>query len=117
MKIHEGLEKKEVRDYLSTSLMQINNELRNLPKTHIVKKENEFWSDFRIRQLESEIIKNTEEITVLNHQSAILFIIQNLGWKELDVSDYINMDMEYATYPSFIGTKEEYEYFIQKCDE
>lgn len=94
--IHNGLDKKEIRDYLSKTLH---------------KEFMEGYSD-SVEYFEKQI-KELE--AMLEHAKIVRAIIQLIelnGWSEFDVSGLIKWNKE--TYFSFVGTEKEYEKLVKK---
>lgn len=113
-KIHQGLEKSELRDFFSISL------LRNLEKSinnkrEKVFKDNEFVKnglDFQITYAKNEIKYQKKEIELLNEKKSLLLLMENMGWSDFDVSDETKRDFDSEYWLNFVGTKKEYENFL-----
>lgn len=94
--IHNGLDKKEIRDFLS----------------QWSRREGFKGTSSEIEYLEKELEKIKERlIHCINHR-AVLTLIESNGWKEFDLSDDIPYNKD--TYFGFVGTKEEFDLFMKK---
>jgi hypothetical protein len=109
--IHNGLQDKEIRDFLSKALAKSYKEEYNFEKKEIV---GENTQERTISRLENDIEYSKHQIKVNKDRLAILRIMEQKNWKELDVSDYIGKvdDM----YLSFIGTVEEGDIIYEKLE-
>lgn len=115
-KIHLGFEKSDLRDFFAISL------LRNLEKEIFNKREEVFKDgefvknglDVRIDFAKNEIKFLTKEIEICNEKKSLLLLLENLNWSYFDVSDETERDFDSPYWLSFIGTEEEFEFFIEK---
>lgn len=99
--IHNGLEKSEVRDFLSEGLRTI---LR-------LEAENKKEVIVHIREAQANINYWKVKLQLLHNKAAILSLIEQSNWEEYDVSNETVADGN-NFYRNFIGTKEEYANFI-----
>lgn len=123
--MHNNLPDKEIRDYFSTSLMDIYNKELELNKTYNknkqdiykigVKKEKLGYIRKEITLNELDMVFYTERNKLLTNRLAISILIQQKGWDEFDVSDDIICTGE--NYMSFIGTKEELHEILEQIAE
>ena len=109
--IHEGLEKSKIRDFLSTQLETSQLAIIALkPQTvpYI-----DLNSVIQNDKLQIEYLKKR----ILYHEQilAVLTLIETNGWKEFDVSDYVDKDFS-TGWLSFIGTEEEHKALINKIE-
>lgn len=105
--IHNGLERKEIRDFLSKSMSEMfEKECSNK------KPENPYDGfnplEWAIRDAEGEVIRYKRVIDLLHQKIALRSFVTERGWEEYDVSDYTVNDSGFRLHLSFIGTKEEY---------
>lgn len=112
MNIHDNLEKQEIRDFLSTSILDINNKIVDIQKFNNFNSKGLSGVDCTIERLQSSISMQTELVNEYKRLRYTLSIIHDLGWNEFDVSDLIQREPN--GYPSFIGTKNEYDLFVNK---
>ena len=110
--IHNGLEHKQVRDFLSNQQVQFWYEKSQLKKKTVPNGLKGF--EYEIAELENELFFKNELLNICRGLDAINKLIYVRGWEEFDVSDYVEHDSPYTYYNHFIGTKEEYETFISK---
>lgn len=109
--IHNGLEKSEIRDFLSEGLLTILRlELDN--KKEVVLSNGKYDLDYHIREAQANLNYWKTNLQLLHNKAAILSLIEQSNWEEHDVSDETLLDGN-DFYMSFIGTKEEYETFIK----
>lgn len=114
-KIHEGLENKEIRDFLSLSLVKLfDRECNNKKEIIPYDKENPF--ETLIKNDEEQVKLLLKNIDINKEKLAIIKLIKNNGWEEFDISDYTQNDTGYRLWMSFIGTKEEYEKFMEQIE-
>jgi hypothetical protein len=108
---HIGLEKKEIRDYLSKSLAETYKKEYSFEKKNFT---GESPERNQIKRLEHDIEYSLHAIEVNKERIAILQIMSSEGWKEHDISDYIVQ--EKGLWLSFIGTEEEYQVIFKKLE-
>lgn len=94
--IHNGLDKKEIRDFLS----------------QWKRREGLIGRASEIGFIESEIKELQERLIHCKNHLGITSLIESNGWKEFDVSDDVPYDKD--TYFSFLGTEEEFKKFCDK---
>jgi len=104
--IHEGLPQKEVRDFLSLSMVKefnedMKNEKKNVPNTYV-------GFDWAIRNCEADIEHQTKLLESLRTKQAIMKIVEINGWFEFDVSEDVYNDTDHKLGMNFIGTEEEH---------
>ena len=100
--MHNGLDDKEIRDFLSKALAKTYKEEYSFEKKEII---GSSPHERTISRLENDIEYSQHQIKVNQDRLAILRIMEQKNWKDHDFSDYIGKvdDM----YLSFIGTVEE----------
>jgi len=110
--IHNGLEKKEIRDFLSLQLVKAHEELcmNNENRKPSLYREDAF--EQAIVMTERELERLTKHLEVLKTQKSIATLIKNQGWEEFDVSDETTKDLPYRLKMNFIGTEKEHEYLL-----
>ena len=112
--LHSGLALKEIRDYLSLSILGAMNEQASIKKTEVNFKDFENPTDATISELLSEIDFNKKLVSTLKKISAIETIISFHGWSRFDLSGIIPKSKDSYFTQCFIGTEEEYqEKFVQ----
>lgn len=116
-KIHEGLPQKEIRDFLSMSL------LKSYADESINKKDYSALAGMSnsvekaIAIAEADIKYLQKYIENLKSKEAIWKLIELNGWKDFDVSDETEKDyIGYNQWMNFIGTEEEYIALINKIN-
>lgn len=106
--VHQGLDKKEIRDFLSNELAK--NSTRDIKARRVSYNSNnpfqsaidsadsqiEYWTKIKNNSLASKVIFD---------------LINSNGWSEHDISDYTTKTNDY--YISFIGTEEEYNKLVE----
>ena len=108
--IRAGFINKELRDFLSLSLVKTYEvEFNNQKKIIPYDAKNNF--DWGIKDAEEELRIQKNRLDYLKDRQAILRIMKMFNWMEFDVSDETEKDLEYRLFMCFIGTDEEYEYF------
>ncbi len=106
--IHNGLDKKEVRDFLSTSFVNlVIDEMNNKQSPPTASKSTDAF-DWAIRSAESLIKYGTRQLEILRTRQGLLAVIKQNGWEEFDVSEETELDGETKHYKPFIGNKSEY---------
>ena len=112
--IHNGLDKKEIRDFLSIGLLKLykeENENKKETFSYIDREENVY--DWCIKDAEAQIKFLKRYIQINRNRQAIVQLIKMNGWDEWDVSDETEKDLPYSLAMNFIGTKEEYNYLLE----
>ena len=101
--IHQNLEQKEVRDFLSFQLSMTWNKIEQEEMPSPNSMDTLDWailSAKRARDLAAKQVEQAEQ------RKAIVILIDKMGWKEFDVSE---MTIKCGIFWfSFIGTEEEY---------
>jgi hypothetical protein len=113
-KIHQGLEKSELRDFFSISLLRNLEKLINNEREQVFK-DNEFIKnglDVQITYAVNEIKYQKKNIEILNEKKSLLLLMENMDWSEFDVSDETERDFDSPYWLSFIGTEEEFDFFL-----
>lgn len=98
--IHNGLDKKEIRDFLAKMRIKEGSSCNYMPLEVI-------------STLEKQIIHNQEVILNIKAYSAINELIKSCGWNTFDVSNDISK-YDPKTYFEFIGTDEEFKTLEKK---
>lgn len=110
--IHTGLEKKEIRDFLTMTLETIGQksfQKVTIPFDSQKNKEDPFeWS---IKNAEQDILFWQHTLQILKEKSSIYQIIKMMGWNEFDVSEETEKDLPY--WMCFIGTDVEHRELIK----
>ena len=101
--IHKGLDKKEVRDFLSKQMADSSLPWKE-PEGQINSSDPIEWG---IERAKIAIGFGNFQLKNLEIRKAIIILINKMGWEEFDVSEYVIL--EGNRYLHFIGTKEEHE--------
>ena len=110
--IHIGLDKKEIRDFLSLGLVRAYEQEFINKKETIPYSENSFqWA---IKDTEAQIKYLQRYLEILRIKEAIIQIIHTSGWQEFDVSEETINDMPYKMKMNFIGSEKEHQEFLMK---
>jgi len=115
--IHNCLDKKEIRDFLSLSLVKaFEDEMQN--KKEVIPYDNNPEHTFlwAIKDTEAQIKYLQRCLEILKMKEAIIQLIHASGWEEFDVSDITTKDLPYTLKMSFIGTANEYHEFIEMSE-
>lgn len=106
--IHEGLPQKEIRDFLSMSMVKAFDEESNNKKNYsaLAKLDNSIERAIAIARADIKFLE--KYINNLTHKQAILNLIELNGWQEHDVSDITEKDIDGTLWMNFIGTEEEH---------
>ncbi len=110
--IHNGLDKKEIRDFLSMSLVTLFEEECDYIKEKVHDTRGLSQVEWAIKNCENEIKYHVETLKLLKRKDAIVKLIENNGWREFDVSDHTINDTQKRLCMNFVGTEIEYEEFI-----
>lgn len=107
--IHNGLENKEIRDFLSKSIVDANN--ININKTVNCLHDNAFDNYIEAQRC---IIENANAL-IQQYEifKAVKTIANNQNWKEFDVSDFVKKT-DNTWCRTFFGTEIEYDNLIIK---
>lgn len=110
--IHNGLDKKEIRDFLSIGMIKLNKEeIENIKETFPYDREDPF--EWHIKDAKAEIKFLKKYIDINRGKQAIVQLIKMNGCEEYDVSDETEKDLPYSLAMSFIGTKEEHNHLLK----
>ena len=110
--IHNGLDKKEIRDFLSIGLLKLyEEENENKKETFPYNREDVF--EWCIKDAEAQIKFLKKYIQINRSRQAITTLIKMGAWEEWDVSDETEKDLPYSLAMNFIGTKKEYDHLIE----
>ena len=112
--IHEGLENKEIRDFLSMTFVKSFEESTKSKMKDI--DGNLKGIDLRIAVVERDLAAINNELTGLKEMKAVQIIVEKQGWQEFDVSDETFNDTGYKMWMNFIGTQKEYDKLIDKIN-
>jgi len=109
--IHKGLDRKEIRDFLSISMCKLyDEEIQNKKEVFPYDKEDPFgWG---IQDAEAEIKHLKKYIEICRSKQGVLQLIKSNGWDEFDVSDETERDLPHTLKMNFIGTKKEYDFLL-----
>jgi hypothetical protein len=109
--IHNNLERKEIRDFLSISLVKLfEEETGNKKETFAHDREDIFgWC---IKDAEAQIKYLKKYIEICRSKQAIVQLIKSNNWEEFDVSDETEKDSPHTLKMNFIGTKREYDFLL-----
>ena len=110
--IHNGLEKSEIRDFLSIGLLKLDKE-ENENKKESSNYNREVVLDWCIRDAEAQIKYLKKYIEINRGRQAIITLIKMNDWEEFDVSDETENDLKYNQWMSFIGTEEEHKELLK----
>jgi hypothetical protein len=113
--IHEGLKKKEIRDFLSQTLVKFMEEQIDNSKVVLIP-HNEDPYEWSIQDTEQKIKYHTKQLQIYKGMQAILQLVKMMGWQEFDVSDETEKDLSYTLKMNFIGTQEEYDFLLIKIN-
>lgn len=103
-KIHEGLERADLRDFFSQMLVK--NQLAHKNNRKKLADYNIGGLEWAIQDCLGEIEFHQKKLQLLKEYQAIVTLINMQGWMEFDVSDYTKSDS--SSWMSFIGTEDEY---------
>lgn len=103
--IHEGMDQKEVRNFLSLQLATAY-DAWSTPQPSMPSPSEMSTLDWAILSAKRARDLAGEQIKRLEQQKAVLILIEKMGWHEFDVSEMTTKDS--AWWFSFIGTEDEY---------
>lgn len=109
--IHKGLEKSEIRDFLSGSLRDQYEDIYNVKKYTAIDKNGIDWS---IANAEAEVKYHKKHLDILKNIRSLSVIIKMNGWRDHDVFDHVKKSDGKEYCAMFIGTDEEYNEFIKQ---
>jgi hypothetical protein len=110
-KIHNGFERKEIRDFLAQSLIDADVRLRN-NKLEIIPYSEDKALEYIIRNAELHIEFLQKNIQIYKQVLAIQQLIALNNWQENDVSNETEKDIKEG-WMSFIGTENEYNHLLE----
>ena len=113
-KIHNGLEKSELRDFLSLSIVKNWDATCKNSKERPEISNNESITEWAIKDCENELKYLSKKLELLKEKQAIITIIEMNGWQDFDVSDETEKDLKYSSWLNFIGTEDEYNELLKK---
>jgi hypothetical protein len=109
--IHKGLEKKEIRDFLSLTLVRyMEEQFKNSNLDYVPHNDDPF--EYSIQRSERDIKFHMKQIEICKGLQAASQLIKMNGWEEFDVSDETVNDSTHQLKLSFIGTKKEYDFLL-----
>jgi hypothetical protein len=107
--IHNGLDKKIIRDYISISfceLFDLQKEIkRQTPPTELIQ-QNVY--EYEVKRIEADIKELKAHLQIANKKFVLYELMKMNGWSEYDISDETQKDLSYTLYMNFIGTEEEH---------
>jgi hypothetical protein len=109
--IHNGLDKKEIRDFLSIEFVKLFKEETD-NKKDILSYDEEDPFGWCVKDAEAQIKYLKKYIEINRSKQVLVQLIKNNGWDEFDVSDETEKDLPYSLRMNFIGTKEEYNFLL-----
>lgn len=117
--IHEGLENKEVRDFLAITLSKLvkkSNEINKLLSEKVGFNDAQVLSDWAIENYKLQLKHNADMLEMWQHRKAIETIMSLQNWHQFDVynESKIIQDPLKEFWMAFIGTKDEYKAFLEK---
>jgi len=114
--IHNGLPQKEIRDFLSMTLLNVfEAECDN--KKEILPYDGRSAIEWAIRDIESQIAQLQKSLTLKKQMLAVTQLISKNDWQEFDVSDETTKDLGRTFSMGFIGTKSEYEKLLKQIEQ
>lgn len=114
-KIHEGLDKSEIRDFLSKSMVDILHQEADSSKVKRTPAFNrEDPMQWAIDQANAEIDFWKFQLEKAIAKKSVIQLIKMNGWEEHDISDYISLENGKRFCPTFIGTDEEFKKLLEK---
>jgi hypothetical protein len=111
--IHNSLDKKEIRDFLSIGLVQLFEEEKK-NKRDCIFFDNGDMLEWGIKDAEAHIEYFKKYIEISKSKQAIIRLIKMNNWQEFDVSDETQKDLSHSLALSFIGTEEEYKNLLKQ---
>ena len=115
--IHNGLDKREIRDFLSLALVkaydeEFANKREEIPYHH----NPQHCFRWAIDDAEVQIKHLQKHVEILKIKEAIIRLIHINGWEVFDMSDEITKDLPYKLKMNFIGTEAEHEELKNKIE-
>lgn len=115
--IHNCLDKKEIRDFLSLSLVKsFESEMQNKKEEIPYDNNPEHTFLWAIKDTEAQIKYLQRSLEILKMKEAIIQVIHASGWEEFDVSDITTKDLPYRLKMNFIGTANEYHELVENIE-
>jgi len=115
--IHKGFEKKEIRDFLSLSLLKLMEEQIDNAKPNIITPRNDDTYEYSIEFVKRGIEYHSNLLQIYKNIQAIIQIAKMNGWEEFDVSDITAKDIvNHKLRMNFIGTNDEYNFLLTKIN-
>ena len=109
--IHNGLDKKEIRDFLSIAVVKnFESEIGHKKPIIPYREGNSF--EWAIKDTENEIIYYQRKLECLKERQAIAKMIKMNNWNEFNVSEETINDTGYKLHMNFLGTQSEYDNLI-----
>ncbi len=108
--IHQGLENAYLRDYFAISVMKNFQKEYSTKLEHVSSDIENPWASTILRS-EKTIEYEKKRLEIFKERQALFVLIKAQGWKEHDVSDETEKDLE--SWLSFIGTEDEYDRFVE----
>lgn len=109
--IHNGLEKKEIRDFFSLSILNAykkrHDSIRKMPSQNF---DGYVWA---IEKEKINIHNAQMELEKLEALKAVAELASIYNWKEFDVSEFVSKSEKDGLYRNFFGTQEEFEKFMK----
>ena len=116
-KIHFGLENSGLRDFLSISMVKnYEQEFSNKETIILYSANNENGLQNAINSCENDIAYLNKKLEILKQRQSISSLINMQGWKEFDVSNETEKDLDYTLRIKFIGTQSEYDDLILQIE-
>ena len=117
--IHKGLDKAEIRDFLSQSIYNYYSEQTEINTKHNTDSaeicRNYNGIDYTIKYYELDIERSQKILKAATNLKATQIIIEQMGWDEHDVSDEVRKTNDKYCL-SFIGTQNEYDLLMKKIN-
>lgn len=111
--IHEGLDKKELRDFIAISFAKnFDSATENKKVPFPFDKREPFGSE--IKSAEQEILYWQNKLQSAKEKLALFQIMKMNNWEDFDVSDETEKDLPYTLSLCFIGTEKEHISLLKK---
>lgn len=112
--IHEGLDKKELRDFIAYSFAKnFDSATENKKVPFPFDKREPFSSE--IKSAEQEILYWQNKLQSAKEKSALFQITKMNNWEDFDVSDETEKDLPYKLSLCFIGTENSQSQVLETC--
>lgn len=113
--IHNGLENFHIRDFLSKTLVDVlHKDLDSTNRKKVPPFNKEDPMQWAIDQANLEIDFWKFQLEKATAKKAVIELIKMNGWKEHDLSEYVELEDNQIFFPAFIGTEEEYKALLKK---